>query len=174
MYIARSMATTLVIAALTATSGCGSQTKSAQPARADAVATSKTASQSEDAASRAPLSRAQLIGRADAICRRVNLKRASIRLETRRDYAQLLPLATYERTALEQMQGLTPPAVMAASWKKILAGTLTAVDSIDAIAQAGLANERNEMERQSRIGGKALLKTYALAKHEGFRDCARS
>jgi hypothetical protein len=174
MFSARSTVAALAVVALTAALGCGSQTGSPQPTGTGAVPAGKTAHLSKEIARTGPLSRTQLISQADAICRRVNLKRAAIRLETRQDYALLLPLATYERTALEQMRSLTPPASMAVSWKKILADTQTAIDSIDGLAQAGIAGDSTELERESLVGGKALRETFVLAKREGFKDCAKS
>lgn len=155
--------------------GCGGQESSSKGAsgRSTAVVPHSSPPASVPPPSGRPLTRAELIAQGDAICRRVNLKRSTIRLETSRDYAQLLPFAAYQRTALAQMRNLIPPASMATNWSKILADTQTVAEAMAGVGAAGLANQAAELSSQARRGGKALYEAQAIAKREGFKDCAR-
>jgi hypothetical protein len=174
------LAGALVLAAATlAAYGCGGASKTASSAVTTSAATQTAPSSStvhtESAASTQPLTRAQLIAAADMICRRVNLKRASIKLSSLADYAHLLPeLAAYERAAVAQMRKLVPPASMASSWQRLISAGQTVAGGTAAVGEHATASGLREVESQSIAAGKALERSLTLAKREGFKDCAQS
>jgi len=121
------------------------------------------------------LTRAELIAKADAICKRANAERAAMpSIRTRSDYAIVLPrVATNNDAAIAELARLTPPASMASDWKQIIASerTLTRymrtfsknVASYDIRATRALVHQADSV-RQSMI---------ATAQGAGFNDCAK-
>jgi hypothetical protein len=69
-----------------------------------------------------PLTRAQLVSRADAICTEVHTKmKTAGSASSPKQFVHLArKLAGFQQQELEQMQKLTPPASLASDWKKIL------------------------------------------------------
>jgi hypothetical protein len=121
------------------------------------------------------LTRTELIARADLICRRVNEKRASTTLGSRQAYARLLPqIAAYERAAAAEMRTLTPPASMAKSWKRIVAGIQAVADETSILGEYAIANKLAQADAGSVVAVKTMRRTRTLAGREGFKDCARA
>jgi hypothetical protein len=99
------------------------------------------------------LTRAELLKKSDAICRRVAEKpdRTYVFTQGVEQYARvLLSLAAYERAAFRELEKLIPPTPMAGQWKQILAiDRRTVDDSVEAAeyAKAGqldLAGKEDE------------------------------
>jgi hypothetical protein len=122
-----------------------------------------------------PLTRAQLLAKADATCRRINVKLSATHpakspQEVVHDASELV---SYEQRGLAELSRLIPPASMASDWKAIIAGAQTLADNTVKIV------ERVKAEKNF-IGARALLaestkiqeRTVAIAKRDGFKDCS--
>lgn len=167
--------------------GCGKSSKSSSNASSAASATPTTASTTTTttdasrgtatvkAASGRPLTRAQLIARADAICARTDTKLATILVLTTKEFARVLPqIAAYASSEARELSRLVPPANMAHSWSQLLGdfhlyGEYT--NTIDGYARA------NNLHAASPLIDKAdalRQETKLLAGREGFKRCSRS
>jgi hypothetical protein len=165
-----------VLMAMTlAVSGCGGSKPANQAASTSRIASStQTTRQTASSTATALLTRAELIARADAICQRVNAKRALITIRTRQDYARLLPLATYEQAALVELGKLTAPTSMASDWRQILADGQTLADDTAKLGEDVKANYLTTARRLFAITVQVQRQMLATARRDGFRDCARA
>jgi hypothetical protein len=123
-----------------------------------------------------PLTRAQLLTKADATCRRINNKlSAGNSAKTPQQISHAASeLVSYEQKGLAELSKLIPPASMASDWKAIIAGAQTLADDTVKIV------ERVKVEKDLK-GAHALLaetsrvqeRTVAIAKRDGFTDCSQ-
>jgi hypothetical protein len=166
--------------------GCGGTTKSSGDAarlarqatsptqQATAAQPSEPSTATESHGHTKPLTRGELIARADLICRRVNAKRAATRIANAGDYARLIPpLAEYLLAAVAEMRKLTPPASMESGWNQIVAYAQESAHSVAEFGQYAKANKLNSIS-MSGAGVRANERMLAIAKREGFDDCARN
>lgn len=108
------VALTLVAIAL-ATSGCGGSTKTTTVIVTPA---------------RKPLTRTEvaLLARAGSICKRIDARHSSLKLNTRQAIVRELPIfASYQRAALIELIKLTPPAALVHDWREFTAAAHTLV-----------------------------------------------
>jgi hypothetical protein len=160
-------------ATMLAASGCGGATKSTSQRAAPARTESSTATESSSRTG--PLTRAELIAAADLICRRVNAKHAATTFSSRASLARLLPmLAAYQQEADSAMRKLTPPASMAKSWKEMVADATTFTTAMAKLGEYVKANNVKGGYSVSHAGARANERLLAIAKREGFTDCARN
>jgi len=167
----RLAALTLVTAILVA-SGCGSSTQTATQTSTASQASTTQAQQT--AASGPHLTSTQFIARADTICAHVNTKRATVTISSPQTTVTLLPpLVVYERTALAEMNKLTPPPALANDWKLILASIHELTDYTGELSSDMTANNttaaRVLLAKAGSVGPSATLT--ATAKRDGFKDC---
>jgi hypothetical protein len=121
-----------------------------------------------------PLTRAQLLTRADAICRELNKKLSSHTIKTRQDFVRTLPLlAGYEQQGLAALSKLVPPAPMANDWKLIVAGAQTLADDIAKLGESIKAKDNKTTQSVVNEIGKVQQRTMAIAKRDGFKDCSQ-
>jgi len=151
-------------------SGCGKAAKSAGVTET----TASTIANSAESAPRGPvLSRRALISKADAICFGINARRSSTKLSVREDYVQLVPpLAAYETTALVKLNKLVPPAAMAGDWNQILADARALIEATAAVGREFTNNEVPQAEASILVAETAGQKMVAVARRDGFKDCA--
>ncbi len=77
---------------------------------------------------RKPLTRAEKaqLARASAICKRIDARHSSLKLNTRPAIVRELPrFASYQRAALAELIKLTPPASIAHDWREFTAAAQT-------------------------------------------------
>lgn len=121
-----------------------------------------------------PLTRAQLLHRADAICRKVNTKLSSTKIKTEKDLVRALPkLAGYEQEGLAELSKLIPPERMAEDWKMIVAGAQTLADDVAKLGEDAKAKDLKAAHAVVDEIGKVQQRTTAIAKRDGFKDCAQ-
>jgi hypothetical protein len=111
----------LATAALLTASGCGGSSKDASTTTVNAATTTPPTGTTPKVATGAPLTRAQLITRANTICVNTNNKRAAIVVVHPSEYARELPQAAiYATTETNELSELVPPAALAHDWSKLL------------------------------------------------------
>jgi hypothetical protein len=163
--------------------GCGSSSKSGSTSTAVSTTASSTITTTPTPlptttaalaiATGKPLTREQLIAKGDLICARANLKLKTMSSATRQDTARLLPQAAgYERIQATELSKLVPPASLASDWKQIVAGiqkfselSIRAAEYLQAkntSAATSIVQAANTTQRQ----------LTAIAKRDGFKDCA--
>jgi hypothetical protein len=173
----------LALAATTlAAAGCGgSSTRSSSspktPASAERPVTGTPTSPTPSKASvpSGPLTRADLIARADAICKRLNLRARSITTTSLRTVGTTaLTVAGYYRTALTELHKLTPSASMAGAWRALLADIAPVPSEATVMGRYALDNDIKSTVRVETHLGKIQRRRIALARHAGFKDCAET
>ncbi len=167
---------TMIVIVLAA-AGCGSSTKDSSATSTTTAATSTSATQQSAATSQPSgpqLTHAQLVAKGDAICYRLNARRASTTISTPGDYKRLVPaLAAYELAGVAEMRKLNPPASMANSWKEIADSMETIAKltgSVDTYQAASNDTEQHKLDAPFTAALNTLVNT---AKREGFKDCAQ-
>jgi hypothetical protein len=177
--------TRLAAVALTATtlaaSGCGGSTTKSQSANstnagtsAGQPATTPQPPTRAEAPARGPrLTRAELIAKADAICARLNRQAGSVRNTSLRGVGSTAPLvAGYFRAAFAELRRLTPPAAMARDWKAIVSDIQPVAGEVVIMGKYASDNDPASTAKvESRIA-RVQLHRIAIAKRNGFRDCA--
>jgi hypothetical protein len=122
-----------------------------------------------------PLTRAQLLVRADAICRRVNKKLSSTTIKTQQDLVRALPrLSGYEQEGLADLSKLIPPPSMENDWKVIIAGAQTIADNTAKLSESAKAKDLRAVRALITEIGKVEQHTAAIAKRNGFKACAET
>jgi hypothetical protein len=166
------IATLMLATVMLAASGCGGSSKSSSQAALSTQTASPT--QAESPASNAPLSRAELITKADAICKGVNAKRATVHLRTNQDFVRTLPqVAAYERSEIAELSKLTPPSSMATDWREILAGNRMIAENTAKVAEYTKANNISGAHTLLVSATQAQDQLTATAQRDGFKACAR-
>lgn len=124
-----------------------------------------------------PLTRAQLIAKADAICRRVNarLSSANNTIKTQQDIARVAPkLSAFEQAALAEMSKLVPPAALAEDWKVIVTGAQTLADNTAKLGEYAGSNNLKAARTLIATSQKVQQRMLATAKRDGFKDCSQA
>lgn len=121
-----------------------------------------------------PLTRAQLLHRADAICHKLNKRLSSTTIKTEKDFARKLPkLADYEQEGLAELSKLIPPAKLAEDWKMVIAGAQTLADDVAKLGEYVKAKDLKAARAVIARIGKVQQRTTAITKRDGFKDCAQ-
>jgi hypothetical protein len=127
-----------------------------------------------------PLSRAALVQRADAICKRIGARRAvanatvgSVTTQhALKELVHVVPAVVfYERKAIAEMRKLKPPTTLSADWQKLLVGAQERANNTVQIYT--LAKARNLEGAQAVIlhSRPAEQRLAVLARHDGFTRC---
>jgi len=166
-----SIAALLFVTSALITAGCGgSSTKSSSTGTTQATNSSVGGS----SAGTTPLTRSELIAKADAICYRVNAERSSNRIRSNQSIVTSVPrLAAYEQKAYAELGRLVPPASIAGEWKQLVAAaTALAADTkkVGEYAQAGNSSGAGGSLAASNLD---IQKMIAVAHRNGFKDCAQ-
>lgn len=122
-----------------------------------------------------PLTRAQLVSHANALCNQLQrkMKQAGANVKTTQQLAHLADkLAGFEQHQLESMRKLKPPSSLAADWKQM-------IESAEAIAEdAGTLSTDVQLKKEKAAGeqlqriGKVEQHVSPIAKHDGFKSCS--
>jgi hypothetical protein len=168
------------VAATLAVSGCGksaSTTTTTTSAANTQTATGQTSTEAAKPVSSTPISSAELISKANSICRRVAARRASNRAETREQIAQVASeLASFERGISAELATLAPPTSLANDWQQILTGARTLASDTAKVGEYARANQLQTPAVAGIIADRAKVEHQLLviAKHDGFTDCAQT
>jgi hypothetical protein len=171
-----------LVATMLAASGCGgssdsSKSSSKSSTHAESIASSSTIALPPSK----PLTRAQLIAKADAICSRVNAKFASYasaklpngeNLLSAKGLAEATPqLVSAEQSALAELHKLTPPAELTSAWKQMLSGAQTIAVGTTRVGEYAKANNLGGATSVLQSVADAERQAYAAAKEAGLVDC---
>lgn len=122
-----------------------------------------------------PLTRAQLIAKADVVCRRINHKLSSVTIKSQQDIARVAPkLAAYEQEALSDLAKLVPPTALANDWKEIVAGAQTLADNVAKLGEYAKSNNIKAARPLIASSSKIQEHIQAIAKRDGFQDCSKT
>lgn len=122
-----------------------------------------------------PLTRAQLLARADVICQRVSKKLSSVTIKAQKDLIHVLPqIAGYEQQSLADLSKLVPPASLANDWKAIVADAQTIADDTAKLAESAKAKDLKTEHALLAEIGKVQQHAASIAKRDGFKQCSQN
>ncbi len=162
----------LVVTALAfAVIGCGGSKSTAQTESTSGTGASDVSS----VASTGPLTKAELIAKADLICKGVTDKLEATSLGSQQAVAEFAPkMAAYEHAAVAEMKKLTPGADLTKDWKQVVASMQMLAENTDKLSEA--AKKVGNFVNSERVLGSVNLDSrrplLATAKRVGFKDCA--
>lgn len=125
----------------------------------------------------APLSRSQLIARADAICGGLNRqflahapKSASVS-----EIARISPgRAALERTVVSELRKLAPPAAMTSIWQQIIGYRLILADELRELGQDAKTNDSAALKTLTTSKKRLHRQLLVAATKAGFKECGRT
>ncbi len=170
----KNLAALVVAVTFVAVSGCGGSSKSSSQSTSLSDS-GKTTAPTRTPVKMAPLTRAALINKADAICFTVNAKRASTKITSSQDYARFVPpLAAREQTASAELAKLTPPASMTRDWDQIVSSAKALADSTTKLGEYAKKYSFKEASKLLPLMEHTQQLMIATAKRNGFKDCAQT
>lgn len=117
---------------------------------------------------------AQLIAKADPICRQLNVKlgRGSSRPLTSSRLARTSPLhAALEKAALARLSELKPPPGLAQDWNKMLADRRALAEDLLALTRAAKVNDTAAIHALGVTKAHLHRQLAEIARRDGFSDC---
>ncbi len=179
------IALALTVSALLA-AGCGSSSKTGSTTSADAKTSATTSTTTTTAAgppkiskvivtapAGKPLTHAQLIARADAICARRNANIASLTVGSQAAFKRVLPQAAiYDSTESKELNKLVPPASLAHDWSGIINTDQLFSEYVDQVVYYAQTGTRN-LSPLIRTTGVVRQQMLAIARRDGFKQCTQ-
>jgi hypothetical protein len=121
-----------------------------------------------------PLTRAQLTAKANAICRRVNAKLASV--GTIKGTAQIARvtsrLSAFEQSTLAQLSALVPPAALESDWKRFVDGAQSLAEATAKLGEDAATKKPNAIGPLLASAEATQRRMTTLARRDGFTACA--
>jgi hypothetical protein len=119
-----------------------------------------------------PLTHAELVSKANAICKTVVGKFATKSAHSVQDIARIAPeLAGVEQKALSELGKLVPPAYLESDWKQFIDGAEALAENTSKLGEYAKANNL-------KAAGHLIVSTeatqhqmQAIAKHNGLTEC---
>lgn len=122
-----------------------------------------------------PLTRAELTTKANAICRKVNLKLQAATKKgvgTVQQIAQIAPeLASFEETALVELGKLIPPVAVESDWKAFVSGAQTLAENTSKLGEYAKANNLKRAKNLIKSSTATQQQMVTIAKRNGLREC---
>jgi hypothetical protein len=171
------LAALALTAATLVASGCGgsskttSATTSAAPAASTAPAT--TEASSSTTASGAPLTRAELIAKAEPICTRTAVELKATSALTNEELVRALhQAAAYNQAEAIELGKLIPPSSMTNDWKQIVTGMHTYSKAVTKVANSIAANNPTATKALLEAARADHKRVLAITTRNGFKACA--
>jgi hypothetical protein len=122
--------------------------------------------------SQRPLTHAELVSKANAICETVTAKFATKRVNSVQDIGRVAPeLAAFEQKALSELSKLVPPPNLESDWKQFVAGAEVLAENTSKLGEYAKAN--NLKAAGSLVGSSETTQhqMQAIAKRDGLTNC---
>ena len=119
-----------------------------------------------------PLTHAELVSKANAICKTVTAKFATKSASSMRDIARVAPeLAAFEQKALSELSKLVPPANLEIDWKQFVAGAETLAENTAKLGEYAKANNLKAASPVIISSEATQRQMRAIAKRNGLTEC---
>jgi hypothetical protein len=155
--------TLALISVLLVVSGCGGSKQSS----------SQVATTIQEASRPGALTRAELVTKANSICRRLSARLASTKVTSQEEFARVAPkLSDYEHLAYAELERLVPPASLAHDWQQIVAAGQTLAADTARLGAYAKVNDKISTKKvflEIQTSHQLLV---AFARADGFKDCA--
>lgn len=123
-------------------------------------------------ASAKPLTHAELVSKANAICKTVTAKFATKSANSVQGIARIVPeLASFEQTSLSELSKLVPPADLENDWKQFVAGAETLAENLSKFGEDAKANKLKAAAVVYTSSKKTQQEMRAIAKRDGLTGC---
>ncbi len=122
-----------------------------------------------------PLTHAELVSKANAICKTVTAKLATKTTNSVKDIARVAPeLASFEQKALSELSKLVPPAYLESDWKQFIAGAETLAENTSKLGEYAKANELKAAGKLITSSETTQHQMEAIAKRNGLTECEQT
>jgi hypothetical protein len=122
--------------------------------------------------SQKPLTHAELVSKANAICKTVTRRFATKSSKSVRDIARTAPeLAAFEQKALSELGKLVPPADLESDWKQFIAGAEVLAEDTSTIGEYAKANNLKAAGRLIDSSEATQRHMQTVAKRDGLTEC---
>jgi hypothetical protein len=119
-----------------------------------------------------PLTHAELVSKADAICKTVTVKFAGKSANSEQDIARVAPeLASFEQKALSELSKLVPPADLESDWKQFVAGAEMLAENTSKLGEYAKANNLKAASALIASSETTQQQMRAIAKRTGLTEC---
>jgi hypothetical protein len=119
-----------------------------------------------------PLTHAELVSKADAICKTVTAKFATKSANSVQEIARIAPeLAGFEQKALSELSKLVPPAALESDWKQFVAGAETLAENTSKIGEYAKTNNLKATGPLIVSSEKTQQQMRTIAKRNGLTEC---
>jgi hypothetical protein len=119
-----------------------------------------------------PLTHAELVGKANAICKTVTAKFATKSAHSVQDIARVAPeLAAFEQKALSELSKLVPPADLESDWKQFVAGAEVLAENTSKLGEYAKANDLKAATGLIASTETTQRQMRAIAKRDGLTEC---
>lgn len=122
-----------------------------------------------------PLTHAELIAKANAICKTVSAKLATKTVKSVQDLVRIAPeLASFEQTALTELSKLVPPADLESDWKTFVAGAEKLAENTAKLGEDVKSKNIKAAHALVLTTEKTTQQMLAIAKRDGFKHCEQA
>ncbi len=119
-----------------------------------------------------PLTHAELVSKANAICKTVTAKLATKTVNSVRGIARVAPeLAAFEQKALSELSKLVPPLDLESDWKQFIAGAELLAENTSKLGEYAKANNLKAAGQLIRSTETTQHQMQAIAKRNGLTKC---
>ncbi|MFZ2112973.1 MAG: hypothetical protein WAU77_04490 [Solirubrobacteraceae bacterium] len=119
-----------------------------------------------------PLTHAELVSKANAICKTVTAKFATRSANSVQDIARVAPeLADFEQKALSELSKLVPPADLESDWKQFIASAEMLAENTSKLGEYAKANNLKAAGQLIRSSETTQRQMQAIAKRNGLTEC---
>jgi nucleotidyltransferase/DNA polymerase involved in DNA repair len=119
-----------------------------------------------------PLTHAELVSKANAICETVTTRLAKNSIKSEQDIARVAPeLASFEQKALSELSKLVPPADLESDWKQFIAGAEMLAENTSKIGEYAKANNLKAAGTLITSSETTQHQMQAIAKRDGLSKC---
>lgn len=119
-----------------------------------------------------PLTHAELVSKANAICKTVTAKFATKNPHSVQDIARIAPeLASFEQHALSELSKLVPPANLESDWKQFIAGAELLAENTSKLGEYAKTNDLKAARGLITSSDTTQQQMQAIAKRNGLTEC---
>ncbi len=119
-----------------------------------------------------PLTHAELVSKANSICKTVTAKFATKSAKSVQDIARVAPeLASFEQKALSELSKLVPPADLESDWKQFVAAAEMLAENTSKLGEYAKANNLKAARALITSSETTQQQIRTIAKRDGLTEC---
>lgn len=174
-----------LVVTMLALGGCGGSSHSSSSTPSESSEADQTASTAANKTRSTPvyrskpgkaLSNAELVGRANAICKSFNAQLAASESTAEKEatLARIAPAhAAIYKAGLVALSKLTPPASLESDWQQMLGATNALVGALTKLGEDAIARDSAAMHAVAAANIRVMAQMTAAARRAGLSECAQ-